>query len=313
MSRPRVLTLLVFLLLAGCSGLTGKLAETVSSLEAARIAERYEYSEQYYIGRAASAVVVDEHPMADMTTENVGARIVYLNLLGRCIEAGSRDVTRSASRLGSFVERSAEQQADVDYLVLFKGARVGLLEGKEVAMFATDGGFIWLSQGALDLCADEDELAALLAVQLCHVLLNHPMDCYRTQHGGRIMEPTGERADWFFGDGLVANFGRLAITYADDLMERYYDSPFNLEADRFAALILLQSGYEPRALVVLLARMAAMRFDSKAGDWLQRQTDLDERIASLATFIDEHEMRVAPIWADKADFRQARFDQAMSR
>ncbi len=313
MSQPRVLMLLAFLLMAGCSVRSSVLSEAVRALEEACLADRLESSEHYYFGRAASAVVVDAHPMADLKTDAVGARIVYLNLLGRCIEAGSRDVTRSAARLGSFVERSAEQQAEVDNLVLFKGVQVGLLEGEEVAMFATDGGFIWLSRGALELCANEDELAALLAMQLGHVLLNHLMECYRTEHGGRIIEPTGERADWFNGDSVGSNFGWLAITYADDLMERYYASPYHFEADRFAALALLQTGYEPRALVVLLARMTAMRPDSKADDWLQRQTDLDARIASLATFIDEHEMRVAPTWPDKADFRQARFDRAMGR
>lgn len=311
MSRPSVLACLAFLLLMGCSVRSSTLNEAVKALEEAAISDRLESSEHYYFGRAASAVVVDAHPLADLKTHEVGARLVYLNLLGRCIEAGSRDVTRSATRLGNFVKRSADQQAEVDNLVLFKGVQVGLLEGAQVAMYATDGGFIWLSRGALKLCASEDELAALLAMQLGHVLLNHPMDCYRTEHGGRIIDPTGERADWFAGESIGANFGRLAITYADDLMERYYASPYHLEADRFAALALLQTGYEPRALVALLARMAAMRPDSKADDWLQRQTDLDARVASLATFIDEHEMRVAPNWADKADFRQARFDRAM--
>lgn len=313
MSLPRVLMLLAFLLLMGCSVRSSILSETVRALEEARLADQLESSEHYFFGRAASAVVVDAHPLADLKTEAGGARLVYLNLLGRCIEAGSRDVTRSATRLGSFVKRSAEQQAEVDNLVLFKGVQVGLLEGAEVAMFATDGGFIWLSQGALDLCSTEDELAALLAMQLGHVLLNHPMECYRAGHGGRIIEPTGERADWFNGDSSGANFGRLAISYADDLMGSYYPSPYNFEADRFAALTLLQTGYEPRALAVLLTRMAAKRFDSKAGDWLQRQSDLDARVANLAAFIDEHAMRVASTWADKSEFRQARFAGAMGR
>jgi len=313
MSLPRVLMLLAFLLLMGCSVRSSILSETVRALEEARLADQLESSEHYYIGRAASAVVVDAHPLADLKTEAGGARLVYLNLLGRCIEAGSRDVTRSATRLGNFVKRSADQQAEVDNLVLFKGVQVGLLAGEQVAMFATDGGFIWLSRGALELCSTEDELAALLAMQLGHVLLNHPMECYRVGHGGRIIDPTGERADWFVGDSSGANFGRLAISLADDLMEIYYASPYNLEADRFAALSLLQNGYEPRALVALLARMAALRFDSKAGDWLQRQTELDARVASLASFIDEHEMRVAPSWADKADFRHSRFTRAMDR
>lgn len=313
MSRPRVLMLLAFLLLMGCSVRSSILSETVRALEEARLADQLESSEHYFFGRAASAVVVDAHPLADLKTEAGGARLVYLNLLGRCIEAGSRDVTRSATRLGSFVKRSAEQQVEVDNLVLFKGVQVGLLEGAEVAMFATDGGFIWLSQGALDLCASEDELAALLAMQLGHVLLNHPMECYRSGHGGRIIAPTGERADWFVSDSSGSNFGRLAISYADDLMGSYYASPYNFEADRFAALTLLQTGYEPRALVVLLTRMAAKRFDSKAGAWLQRQSDLDARVANLAAFIDEHAMRVASTWADKSEFRQARFAGAMGR
>lgn len=313
MNRKHAAILLLAATLVGaCSTTLGKLRETVSALQEARIDFEYEPSENYFIGRGTSAVIVDSQPMADFNDEAVAARVVYVNLLGRYVEIRAKKATRSSAELGGFVERSYDQQKYIHGFVLFKGVQVGLLASDEVAAYGTPGGFIWITQGALDLCRSEDEVAALIAIQLGHIVLDHSLTCYRLEGEGRILEPTGEHAEWFRGDGRGANFGRLVVTLADGVMQQYYEPAYNLEAERYATLALLQAGYEPRAVVAVLMAMSLERQRTQQ-DWLKRQSDIDARIASVAHFISDHEMQVAPSWNNNAANRQNRFNHAMGR
>ena len=313
MKKLAPVALLSACVLFGCNSWLQKISESVNALEEAQIVDNLEPSETYYIGRTASAVVTDEVPMCDLGDDLVQRRLFYLNALGGYVERRSYEVSRSSEQLGNFVERTEEQQEAAYNTTLFKRIQIGLLDDTSIRAYATDGGFIWLTSGAVDECRTEDELAAVVAIQLGHIFLNHPMHVYREVHDGRVAEPVGKRADWFAQEGIVANFGRLAITYAEAVMHDYYETPFNLEADRFALLALLEAGYEPRTLVTVLNSMAQARFEPDAGDWLARQIDLDQHITEAAKFIDEAEMRVAPTWHDKAEFRQQRFDEALGR
>ncbi|MEZ5992542.1 MAG: M48 family metalloprotease [Planctomycetota bacterium] len=298
--------------LAACSTTFEKLAMTVSALEEAKVSDQLEPSESYNIGRAASAVIVDSQPMANFSDEATADRIVYLNLIGGYVEATSKRVTRSSGELGSFVERSYDQQERVDESVLYKGVQIGLLADEDVAAYGTPGGFIWITQGALDLCRNEDEVAALISIQLAHIVLEHPLTCYRLEDEGRILEPTGDHAAWFAGNGLGANFGRLVVTLADAISYEYYETPYNLEAESYATLALLQAGYEPRAVVSVLTAMSLERQQTQQ-DWLKRQSDLDARVASAAQFIADHEMQVHPSWKTGAPARQQRFNEVMAK
>lgn len=304
---PIVLAVLV---VSACCSFVCKIRHTVGALQEAVLADRYEPSENYYIGRGASAVIVDSQPMADFSDEATADRIVYLNRVGGFVEATSKRVTRSSERLGGFVERSYDQQERVNESVLYKGVQIGLLADEEVAAYGTPGGFIWITQGALDLCHNEDEVAALISIQLAHMVLEHPLTCYRLEDEGRILEPTGEHAAWFAGDGVGANFGRLVVTLADAIRDEYYETPYNLEAESYATLALLQAGYEPRAVVSVLTAMSLERQQTQQ-HWLKRQSDIDARVAITAKFIADHEMQVHPSWLTGAPARQKRFDEVM--
>ena len=301
--------LLVCLLVTGCGSLLTRMTASVSAIEEARIPDDLEPSEEYYMGRGASAVIVDAHPMPDLKDAPVAERIEYLTTMSRYIERTSANVTRNTVKLGGFVERSFDQQEHIYNLALYKGVQVGVLESAEPMVFSTAGGFIWIAEGALSHCKSEDEVAALVAVEIGHVVLDHAMETYRRRHLNRIVGET-----WFEGDGVAANFGRLVVSYSDEVMNSYYEHPYNLEAGNWAVMAMLAAGYEPRALVSVLQSMEAARGDpATAGDWLMRQDDLDSRISTVAEFIDAKEMKVADTYADKAKARQARFEKALGR
>jgi predicted Zn-dependent protease len=168
-----------------------------------------------------------------------------------------------------------------------------------------------VSTGLLALCGSEDEAAAMLAIELAHIVLDHAVTQYRQAYNNTIPE-TAKTEEWFSGEGVIANFGRLAVSMQEDITGVYHASMYNLEADRFASLVLLQAGYEPRALVSVLLKLSIASRSSRGG-WLSRQTDLDARVASAASFIAERQMQVAPTYGEKAELRQARFDKAMGR
>ncbi|MCB9933711.1 MAG: M48 family metalloprotease [Planctomycetes bacterium] len=269
---------------AGC-GLFNKLKETVSALEDAKVADNYEPSEQYYIGRGVSAVIVDKYPPVEAKDQGSERQITYVNEMAGYIEAASKGVTRSARKLGDHTKRSYDEQEHVYNLVLFKGMQVGLLQTDDVTAFATPGGFLWVSMGTVKMCNNEDELAAVIAHELAHIILDHGMANYRTAYKGQIFTSTLSET-WFSGDGLGANFGRLVTTFAEDAFKGYNPEQ-EFEADNWGTRALAASGYAPDAMVKMLQSVEAYEkaHEIDPEDYLAHHPPIGERIKAVQDLI----------------------------
>ena len=112
--------------------------------------------QEYYVGRAVVANVLQTYPPLDRPQANA-----YLNLLGQS--------------LAVFSNRPET----------FGGYHFLLLSSEEVNAFAAPGGLILVTRGMLLCCANEDELAAVLAHEICHVEMKHGL---RAIKQGRLTE-----------------------------------------------------------------------------------------------------------------------------
>jgi len=280
----RLLLAAIACTVAGCS-LFNKLKETVSALEDAKVADNYEPSEQYYIGRGVSAVIVDKYPPIEAKDKTRERQITYVNEMAGFIEAASKGVTRSARKLGDHTKRSYDEQEHVYNLVLFKGMQVGLLQTDDVTAFATPGGFLWVSMGTVKMCNNEDELAAVIAHELAHIILDHGMANYRTAYKGQIFTSTLSET-WFSGDGLGANFGRLVTTFAEDAFKGYNPEQ-EFEADNWGTRALAASGYAPDAMVKMLQSVEAYEkaHEIDPEDYLAHHPPIGERIKAVQDLI----------------------------
>lgn len=84
--------------LAGCK-LFEALSEGVGALEKAKVADSYDPSEEYYIGRGVSAVIIDKYPPVEARDKRTERQITYVNEMAGYVEAATKGVTRSAMRL----------------------------------------------------------------------------------------------------------------------------------------------------------------------------------------------------------------------
>ena len=108
--------------------------------KAAKASHEITDSEEYYIGRAVAARVLSQYPL-------------YQNA----------KVTEYVNEVGQTVARKSARPNT------FKGYHFAVLDTKELNAFACPGGTIFITRGLLVTCANEDELAAVLAHECSHV------------------------------------------------------------------------------------------------------------------------------------------------
>ena len=292
----------------GCS-LLEKVSASVSALEEAKVADNLEPSEEYYLGRGVSAVILDRYKPIEINNATKESQIAYLNDMAGYIEKASKDVTRSARKLGDHTGRDYDEQEHVYNLALYKGIQIGILDTEDIAAHGTPGGFLWVSYGAIHLCRNEDELAALVAHEMSHIILDHGMANYRRAYKSSIITSTLSET-WFSGDTVAANFGRLCTTYAEDAFKGYNPGQ-EFEADNWGTRALVASGYAPDAMVQVLTRVEEFEkaHDVKEEDYLAHHPPISERIQTVKELIKTEGLKPNPKTqtADAVTARNKRF------
>jgi hypothetical protein len=136
---------------------------------------------------------------------------------------------------------------------------VFILDDPTVNGFALPGGYVFVTSGAVQMCSDESELAAIIAHEMAHVIRKHGLQemSKRKVH---------IKADDAFNE-LEEETGPKTQDEAelDDMMEQTYEkivSPrlleYEIEADRVAAVLLAQAGYDPGGLVRIGNKVARL-------------------------------------------------------
>jgi predicted Zn-dependent protease len=213
--------------------LTGQQSLSDAGKSVSRVDEVQNFTpeEKYYTGRTVAAqLLVTEKPSDDLKLE------AYVGRVGNCMAL--------ASGMGD----------------LPHGWHFILLDDPEAGAFACPGGTIFITSGLVKLCQTEDELAGVLAHEISHIALNHPMDAISAANKkaalGSLAEfglaeatkgrdTSGALAQSF--DGVVKEVGQ-AVTNG-------YDKDKESQADLNAVTMLVETGYDPRGLKRVLLRL----------------------------------------------------------
>jgi len=134
-----------------------------------------------------------------------------------------------------------------------------VLDDSSVNGFALPGGYVFITRGAVQMCSDEAELAAVIAHEMAHVI---------RRHGAQEMtkRKVHIKADDAFME-LEEETGEKSEDEAqlDDLVEQTYENiiaprlfEYEIEADRVATVLLAQSGYDPQGLVRIGDKVARL-------------------------------------------------------
>ncbi len=231
--------------------------------------------EEYYIGRAVAANILSQYPLwknADATH--------YLNLIGKAL-----------------VLRSARPE-------IFGGYHFSLLDTPEANAFSAPGGIIFLTRGIVDLADSEDELAAILAHEIMHIVAKDPLKAIKSQR----MKTLGTfAAGEAMGSGneVLGIFQESVLDISGTLLQKGYSRGQEKSADLGALELMAATGYERAALLAMLEKVKAI--EKKKAKAFSAHPSAAKRIAYVSAGIGKN----APAGDGKE--RAARFKQFLDR
>jgi predicted Zn-dependent protease len=183
------------------------------------------------------------------------------------------------------------QAAEVDHL----SWNIYLLNGPEIVdIRAVHGNYIFVWSGVLDMVANDDELAGLLAGELSHTLAHHtdPVEfTLASEAFFGVAEIATSMGLMIASQGMVVISGqgwmRWAYVEASDLdpLDREYTEENEREAAGVAFLIVSRAQYSPQALVDFWNRAAQDKFSDGKFDHLSRNLSPAERAEMLESVI----------------------------
>lgn len=130
--------------------------------------------------------------------------------------------------------------------------RVRVVHSRRVNALALPGGHILVRAGLLGFAEDGDEVAGVLAHEIAHVALRHPLEI--TIKRASVSLLIGVLLGDVAGGSMLAGLGQALIGAA-------YSREAELEADTLGAELMTRAGYDPTALSIFLERL-----EEKQGD-----------------------------------------------
>lgn len=123
----------------------------------------------------------------------------------------------------------------------------GCFHGMEAQAVAFPGGYIFLSEGLVRLCANyEDAFAAIIGHEIGHVIKNHAFERAMASQVVKILS---------MGSMVGGPVKRTLVSLVSRWLDKGYGDDQELEADIFAVRLAHAGGYHPAGLVRLLERL----------------------------------------------------------
>ncbi|MGM0563735.1 MAG: M48 family metalloprotease [Pseudomonadota bacterium] len=165
-------------------------------------------------------------------------------------------VQRYINRVGRWV---AEQsgRADLDWTF-------AVLDTDSINAFAAPGGYVFITQPLFLLLENEAQLAAVLAHEIAHIEEKHHIDALQKRSGAQLitrglLDAGRDRLD----DGEQKALDKL-VGAGKQLYTSGLDRGDELAADRQGAVLAARAGYDPYALLSVLALLDGIDPDDKA-------------------------------------------------
>ena len=188
-----------------------------------------------------------------------------------------------------------------------------VLDDARVNAFAVPGGYIFVTRGALRLCADEAELAGLIGHEIAHVVLRHGQSELRARKvQGKADAALAELEESMPGDAASAATTEELNEFAEHayaVVQRPRTDAAEAAADAAASVLLWRAGYDAAGLVRLVARVAEM---PTGKDFFASELTTPEltraRLRALQGFVTE---RLAPF--NRGKRFEARFHRTVAK
>lgn len=144
------------------------------------------------------------------------------------------ELQKYVSDLGHYLLRHAQTEKTMFYFFV--------LDSSQINAFATPDGYIFINTGLLVFLESEDQLAAVIAHEIGHVVANHGA---RQRITRLLGQSAGYAAALLTGRAEMMNVSNAATR----TIIAGYGREMELEADRIGAEIIARAGYNPMAVI----------------------------------------------------------------
>lgn len=123
-----------------------------------------------------------------------------------------------------------------------------VLDTDGVNAFASPGGLVHITRGALGLIRNEGELAGVLAHEIGHVVRKHTVNAIRKNKAVQLgtNETLADRGPFL---------DKIANKAYEMVLENAFDRGDEMDADKFSVQLTQKLGYAPASLAVFLTRL----------------------------------------------------------
>lgn len=137
-----------------------------------------------------------------------------------------------------------KRHAEFDY-------RFRVVDSKEVNAFSLPGGYIYVYQGLVDFCESDDELAGVLAHEICHASQRHIATLRKEQSKASAFQIPLILASIFTGGVEGALFGSMMGT----AITNGWSQKAETSADAGGFELMVAGGYNPTGLITFMERL----------------------------------------------------------
>jgi predicted Zn-dependent protease len=164
--------------------------------------------------------------------------------------------------------------------------RFYVVTNREINAFSGPGGYIYVTSGLMKL-ANDDELAAVLAHEIGHVVARHSLKSLQNS------ESVNSLADWFGSITGVAGktaeeLGKAAANMVGNGFLTIHSRDEEREADYLGVHDAKKAGYDPNGMIGMFKKLQELSKEDSSllGSLFSDHPDLEERIENTRYEID---------------------------
>ena len=173
----------------------------------------------------------DERTLGESVSERVRAEFGVFQ---------DRDVTKYVTLVGTVLAR-ASTRPDLKWEFI-------VLDTDGVNAFASPGGIVHITRGALGLIKSEAELAGVLGHEIAHITRKHTVKAIQKNKGIKLASDAVP--------GSREYVGALVNAAYDNIVEKGFDRGDEEDADQEGVRLAAKVGYDPAGLGTFLAKLA---------------------------------------------------------